>query len=83
MRQWLAPPLLPALLVMVLFVFVDRRRWYVLVPAVVGWAAVWVDNRLTGDWLDVVGIAVVVASLVVLWLTPRDGEHSVGGDPGP
>jgi hypothetical protein len=37
-----------------------------------------VDNRRTGHWLDVVGIAVVVASLVALWLTPRRGEHSAG-----
>jgi hypothetical protein len=48
MTAWLAPPLLPALVFMAVLALVPRRWWFVQLPAVTGWAAVWTDNQLTG-----------------------------------
>ena len=66
MSAWLAPPLLAASLAMVLLVLIPRRYWYVQLPAVIGWAAVWVDNHVTRHWLDIAGFAVVAVSLGAL-----------------
>lgn len=83
MSGWLAPALLPALILMVLFALIPRRLWFVQLPAVVGWAVVWTDNRLTGSWLDVAGLAVVGASAVVLCpcaVASRGRHRRAGGD---
>lgn len=68
MSGWLAPPLLPAALVMVSFALIPRRLWFVQLPAAVAWAVVWTDNRVTADWPDVAGLGVVGACGVVWWL---------------
>lgn len=74
MSAWLAPPLLAASLAMVLLALIPRRLWYVQLPAVLGWAAVWVDGHVTGHGLDVAGFAVVAVSLGALAL--RRGRSS-------
>lgn len=66
MSAWLAPPVLIASMVMVLLALIPRRFWYVQLPAVIGWAAVWVDGQVTGHWLDIAGFAVFAVSLGVL-----------------
>jgi hypothetical protein len=62
--DWLTPPLLPAVVGMVLLALVPRR-WRVLqLLAVLGWAAVWVDNQLNVAWLDGIGLAAAACGLV-------------------
>ncbi len=56
------------MLVMVTFVFVPRRLWSVQLGAVLAWAAMWQDNQLTGHWVDLTGVVVVVACVLV-WLS--------------
>lgn len=58
LASWLAPPLLPAMVIMVLFALIPRRS-LVLPVAVIGWAAVWLDSRLTAEPLDLAGLAAV------------------------
>jgi hypothetical protein len=65
---WLVPTILVAMVVMVLFVFVPRRLWFVRLGAVLGWAVVWPDNRLTTHWADLAGLAVVLTD-VLAWLS--------------
>jgi hypothetical protein len=65
LASWLAPPLLPAVVVMVLFALIPRQR-LVLAVAVIGWAAVWLDSRLTAEPLDLTGLAAVAAAMGVL-----------------
>jgi hypothetical protein len=83
MSSWLAPPLLPAVLVMVAFALIPRRLWFVRVPAVIAWAVVWTDNRMTADWPDVAGFG-VLGVCVVLWLRglsdrpPSEPDRSTG-----
>jgi uncharacterized membrane protein YqjE len=47
---------------------IPRRLWFVQLPAVIAWAAVWTDNRMTADWPDVAGLAVLGVCGAVLWL---------------
>jgi len=84
MSTWLAPPLLPAVLVMVAFALIPRRLWFVQLPAVIAWAVVWTDNRMTASWPDVAGLGVLGVCGVVLWLrrlsdrSPSETERSTG-----
>ncbi|MFI6600282.1 hypothetical protein ACIBHX_28895 [Nonomuraea sp. NPDC050536] len=41
--------LLLAALVMLAFVAIPRRLWYLQIPAILGWALVWVDNNSPGS----------------------------------
>jgi hypothetical protein len=66
MNAWLAPTLLPALLFMAVLALIPRRWWYIQLPAVIGWAVVWIDNQLTIQWLDITGLAVTATSMLVL-----------------
>ncbi len=81
MSSWLAPPLLPAVLVMVLLAFIPRRRRLLIPVGAIAWAAVWIDNRLTADPLDLLGVLVtgVAVAVGVLSPGPRTG-HRPGGD---
>lgn len=58
-----------ALLVLVGFALIPRRLWYVKLPAVLGWVAVWSDGVWTTDWWDSLGAAVTATAL--LFLLPR------------
>jgi hypothetical protein len=83
MSAWLVPALLPALIIMALFALIPRRLWFVQLPVVVGWAVVWIDNRLTVSWLDVSGLTMVMASAVVQcpYVVASRGRHRrTGGD---
>ena len=79
MSSWLAPPLLPAVLVMVLLALMPRRRRLLIPVVVIAWAAVWIDNRLTADPLDVIGVLVAVATLAVGTLARPRTKHTSGG----
>jgi hypothetical protein len=71
LASWLAPPLLPAVVIMVLFALIPRRG-LVLPVAVIGWAAVWLDGRLTAEPLDLGGLAAVAVAMGVLLRRSRD-----------
>jgi hypothetical protein len=79
---WLAPPLLTAFVVMVLFALIPRRFRYLQLSAVLGWAAVWSDTRLTAAWLDFAGSALVLSALAVLTAVLRRerDERTTTGD---
>jgi hypothetical protein len=62
--------LLLALLVMVALVVIPQRSLRLL--AVLGWAALWVDNRVSGHWSDWLGAGVVVVSLTFAVLKRRE-----------
>lgn len=66
MSAWLAPPLLVAMVVMVLFALIPSRFAVLRAAAVVGWAAIWVDGVPTTHWLDLSGAVVVVSVVGVL-----------------
>lgn len=70
MSSWLSPPLLPAVLVMVLFALVPRRRRLLVPVGVIALATVWLDNHLTADPLDIMGILVAGVALTVGMLSP-------------
>ena len=70
MSSWLAPPLLPAVLVMVLLALIPRRRRLLIPVGAIGWATVWIDSRLTADPLDVIGVLVTGVALTVGMLSP-------------
>lgn len=76
MSVWLAPPLLVAMVVMVLFALIPSRFAFLRLAAVVGWAAIWMDGVPTVHWLDLSGAVVVVGAVGVLvsrhW---RDGAN--------
>lgn len=55
--------LVGAMLVMVLLAGIPRRLWFVQLSAVLGWALVWVDGRISAHWPDVLGLVVTGASL--------------------
>jgi hypothetical protein len=71
MNAWLAPTLLPALLFMAVLALIPRRWWYIQLPAVIGWAVVWIDNQFTIQWLDITGLAVTATSMLVLGTLTR------------
>jgi hypothetical protein len=78
LTSWLAPPLLPAVVIMVLFVLIPRQG-PLLPVAVTGWAAVWLDGRLTAAPLDLAGLAAVAVAMGVLLRRSHDGHsHSSG-----
>jgi hypothetical protein len=70
MSSWLAPPLLPAVLVMVLLALIPRRRRLLIPVGAIAWATVWIDSRLTADPLDVIGVLVTGVALTVGMLSP-------------
>ena len=60
---------------MAAFALIPRRYRYSRLPAVLGWAIVWIDNRLTWHWIDLTGltaISLATTSIVLLRRrTPR------------
>jgi hypothetical protein len=58
-----------ALLVMVALVAIPQRC--LRLAAVLGWAALWVDDKLSGHWSDWLGAGVVIGSLTVVVLKRR------------
>jgi hypothetical protein len=72
LASWLAPPLLPAVLVMVLFALVPRGQRLVVPVAVIGWATVWVDSHLTAEPHDIAGLAMVAVAMGMLLRGSRD-----------
>ena len=66
MSSLLVPPVLAALVIMVSFALIPRRLWFLQLPAVIAWAVVWTDNRITTDWADLTGLAVVASCGVAL-----------------
>ena len=68
MNVWLAPPMLAASVVMVLFALIPYRFRYVRLALVIGWAAVWSDGAPSGHWVDVSGVVATVGALGVLGL---------------
>lgn len=54
--------------VMVAFALIPRRLWYLRLPAVLGWALVWVDGAWANHWTDSVGLTVTGLSLLWWWL---------------
>jgi hypothetical protein len=70
------PALILAVLIMVSLAFIPRRYRLQQVLAVLGWAAIWVDNEITGHWLEWVGGTVMVAALgAALAAHRRSSDH--------
>ncbi|WP_158896157.1 hypothetical protein [Amycolatopsis anabasis] len=55
-----------AILVMVALVLIPRRLWYLQIPAILSWAAIWVDNEVSNQWTDWVGAAIFAICLAGL-----------------
>ncbi|CAL9468713.1 hypothetical protein SUDANB95_02775 [Actinosynnema sp. ALI-1.44] len=55
-----------AMLVMAAFAAIPRRARHLRLPAVLGWALVWLDGRLTGHVGDLLGLLVTATSLAFL-----------------
>ena len=62
-----------AVFFMVSLALIPRRLWRVQLPAVLGWALVWVDGEWANHWTDSVGLAVTGYSLLWLWLHWNNG----------
>jgi hypothetical protein len=54
---------------MVTLVTIPQR--YLRLAAVLGWAALWVDDKLSAHWPDWLGAGVVIVSLTVVVLKRR------------
>lgn len=64
--------------VMAAFALIPRRLWCLRLPAVLGWALIWVDGTWATHWTDSAGLAVTGLSL--LWWLVGD-RHPDGRRP--